>query len=739
MPATVGRPSPATAKVKRPAPADRPEGARVHGPQRAIERGTQASSALSPSYGQEPGLAQHAQPGQRQPPAVGQLAHRPPLLGGRARRQGRAARGSPSGVGCGGARPSARERVLAALDPPGGDYNAAGDIARILVPRESSDSRRRRRHAASARRRSSRPKPMIEIGGKPILWHIMKIYSAHGINDFVVCLGYHGYMIKEYFANYFLHTSDVTFDIATNEMEVHQSSAEPWRVTLVDTGEETQTGGRLKRVLHYVGDEEFCFTYGDGVVRRRHRRADRRSTATQGTLATVTAVQPPGRFGALEIDGDRVRGFEEKPHGDGGWINGGFFVLSPERRSTTSTATTTVWEREPMERLAARGPARAVPARRLLAPDGHAARQELPRGAVGLGRGAVEDVGVNPGFWRGRACSSPATPASREAGSRCGCTRSAPRSTATRSRRRPTRRLFELARVGEAVDVASTATCATWRALERAVARAPARGRVPPGRAVARAPLLRRPGRDLRDQRDGHGATCSRRCGARRRVARRRQRHHATRCYENRERDAALPRGRAKGGHDPYSNSKACAELVTAAYRDSFFAAGTPTAVASARAGNVIGGGDWGEDRLVPDLMRGALARPSRSPIRNPDAIRPWQHVLNPLSGYLMLAERDVGVARLRRGMELRPRRARRAAGAPRSPSACRSCGTAGSVGAGRAASTRTRRTTCGSTPPRRASGSAGRRAGTSTRRSRASPAWYRRLARRRRPARRWC
>jgi len=198
-----------------------------------------------------------------------------------------------------------------------------------------------------------RPKPMIEIGGKPILWHIMKIYSAHGINEFVVALGYRGYMIKEYFANYYLHTCDVSFDVAKGSMEVHQSTAEPWRVTLVDTGEDTQTGGRLKRVLPYVGDEVFCFTYGDGVsaidigeLLDFHRAQD--------TIATVTAVQPPGRFGALQMDSERVRGFEEKPHGDGGWINGGFFVLSPDVAGYLGDDDT-VWEREPMERLAAEG------------------------------------------------------------------------------------------------------------------------------------------------------------------------------------------------------------------------------------------------------------------------------------------------------------------------------------------------------------------------------------------------
>jgi glucose-1-phosphate cytidylyltransferase len=198
-----------------------------------------------------------------------------------------------------------------------------------------------------------RPKPMVEIGGKPILWHIMKIYAAHGIDDFIVCLGYKGYVIKEWFANYALHTSDVTFDLGTGEMQVHHSTTEPWRITLVETGEETMTGGRLKRVLPYVGDGTFCFTYGDGV-------ADVDVTAlvghhlASGALATVTAVQPSGRFGALEIDSDRVSGFLEKPRGDGAWINGGFFVLEPGvGRYIDGDAT--VWEREPLERLAAEG------------------------------------------------------------------------------------------------------------------------------------------------------------------------------------------------------------------------------------------------------------------------------------------------------------------------------------------------------------------------------------------------
>jgi glucose-1-phosphate cytidylyltransferase len=198
-----------------------------------------------------------------------------------------------------------------------------------------------------------RPKPMVEIGGKPILWHIMKIYAAHGVEDFVICLGYKGYLIKEYFANYQMHTCDVSFDLARGDMEIHRSATEPWKVMLVDTGEGTMTGGRLKRVLPLLGQEDFCFTYGDGLADidvaaliGQHR--------AQGTLATVTAVQPPGRFGAVEVEGARVRSFEEKPRGDGSWLNGGFFVLSPEVGRYIE-GDGTVWEQEPVRALARQG------------------------------------------------------------------------------------------------------------------------------------------------------------------------------------------------------------------------------------------------------------------------------------------------------------------------------------------------------------------------------------------------
>lgn len=197
-----------------------------------------------------------------------------------------------------------------------------------------------------------RPKPMIEIGGMPILWHIMKGYSAHDVTEFVICCGYKGYVLKEYFANYFLHMSDVTFDMRTNRMEVHQCCAEPWRVTLVDTGEHTMTGGRLRRVADYVRDDEaFCFTYGDGVS-DVDIAASIAFHKAHGKLATVTAVRPPGRFGSLARDGAVVRGFVEKPRGEGGWINGGFFVLSPKVIAYID-ADATSWEVEPMAKLAA--------------------------------------------------------------------------------------------------------------------------------------------------------------------------------------------------------------------------------------------------------------------------------------------------------------------------------------------------------------------------------------------------
>jgi glucose-1-phosphate cytidylyltransferase len=198
-----------------------------------------------------------------------------------------------------------------------------------------------------------KPKPMIEIGGKPILWHIMKIYSQHGFNDFIICCGYKGYVIKEYFANYFLHNSDITFDLKSNNQTIHNNSSDPWKVTVVDTGDETQTGGRIKRIAKYLDDEDFCLTYGDGVadiniaeIVATHKNNKR--------LATVTAVQPPGRFGQLDMNGDKVERFVEKPVGDGGYINGGFFVLN-KKVIDYIKEDSTIWEKEPLMTLASEG------------------------------------------------------------------------------------------------------------------------------------------------------------------------------------------------------------------------------------------------------------------------------------------------------------------------------------------------------------------------------------------------
>lgn len=198
---------------------------------------------------------------------------------------------------------------------------------------------------------SLKPKPMVDIGGKPILWHIMKIYAAYGVNEFIICLGYKGYIIKEFFANYFLHLSDVTFDLAKNEMQVHNSQSEPWKVTLVETGEDSMTGGRLKAVEKYLGDDQtFCFTYGDGLSSINIAKLIEFHKSS-GRKATVTAVQPAGRFGALTLNDKLVTGFVEKPQGDGGWINGGYFVLDRSVLSLIENSST-VWEKEPMESLA---------------------------------------------------------------------------------------------------------------------------------------------------------------------------------------------------------------------------------------------------------------------------------------------------------------------------------------------------------------------------------------------------
>lgn len=198
-----------------------------------------------------------------------------------------------------------------------------------------------------------KPKPMVEIGGKPILWHIMKIYSAYGLNNFIICCGYKGYVVKEYFANYYLHMSNITFDMKTNETEIHENKSEPWRVTLVETGYDTATGGRLKRIRSFLGEEDFCFTYGDGVIDANIQNLIAFHKSKK-SMATVTAVLPPSKYGVLILDRDNISAFEEKPEGEGGWINGGFFVLSPKVIDYID-ADNTMWEHAPMKRIVNEG------------------------------------------------------------------------------------------------------------------------------------------------------------------------------------------------------------------------------------------------------------------------------------------------------------------------------------------------------------------------------------------------
>ena len=485
---------------------------------------------------------------------------------------------------------------------------------------------------------SVRPKPMVEIGGMPILWHVMKIYSAAGINEFVVCLGYKGYMIKEYFANYFLHSADVTIDLAANSMEWHDKRSEPWRITLVETGAATQTGGRLKAIRDYLGDDElFCFTYGDGVAAidvaeliAFHR--------AHGKLATVTAVSPPGRFGALEF-------------GRGDWGRSGPFV-SRETRGRRRTHQRRVLRRVSRgarpgggagdlvgagaARIAgARRRARRLPLRRLLAADGHVARPDAP-GAALAGRGTVEGLVTGQILgtsWSGRRVfltghtgfkgSWLALWLSRLGAQVTGFALPAPTSPS----------LFEQARVAEHVthiegDVRDA------DAVEQAM------------RAAKPELVLHLAAQSLvRYSYDHPIETYATNVMGTAHVLEAARRVDSVRacvcittdkCYENREWAWPYRERDPMGGHDPYSSSKGAAELVIAAYRRSFFAG---RMVASVRAGNVIGGGDYAADRLVPDIVR-AVAAGERPLVRAPGSVRPWQHVLEALGGYLILAER---------------------------------------------------------------------------------------------------
>ena len=486
-----------------------------------------------------------------------------------------------------------------------------------------------------------RPKPMVEIGGRPMLWHIMAIYAAHGFHEFVVACGYKGELIKQYFADFSSTTPTGRVDLRTGERTLVKQRAA--RLAGAPRGHRPRHADRRPalRLRDLIGDETV-----HGHVRRR-RRATSTSAAlvafhqSHGKLATVTAVHPPARFGAIELDGDTVGVFAEKPQTGVGWINGGFFVFEPEVLDYIVDDAASL-EREVLERAGRRRPAHGVPARGFFQPmdtlrekrlleelwqSGDAAvasaASMTPRrvGVVRRGRRRVFVTGHTgfKGAWLSRGSQ------------RCGA-----RVTGYALPRRRASQPLRARRPGRGHRLDRGQTCATRTALDAALARQPAGDRVPPRRAVARAPLVRRARRDLRHERDGH------RPGARRRPRRVRRSQAVVvvtsdKCYENRRIERGYREDDPMGGHDPYSASKGCAGARRPrAFRRSFLGGSRHAQLASARAGNVIGGGDWAEDRLVPDLMVAAAAGAPAS-MRNPDAVRPWQFVLEPLRGYLML------------------------------------------------------------------------------------------------------
>ena len=481
---------------------------------------------------------------------------------------------------------------------------------------------------------SVRPKPMVEIGGRPILWHIMKTYSAHGFNEFVLCLGYKGYFIKEFFSNYFLHMSDVTFDMRTRAMEVHRETAEPWRVTLVDTGDGTQTGGRLKRVLdHVAGEEVFALTYGDGL-------ADVDFTAelafhkAHGKLATVVAARPAMRFGAMTLDNERVTAFAEKPVAEFGLDQWRILPAFAQGRRT---------DRGRLDYLGAWAAQRAcrprrvagVRARRILAPDGYATRQNLSRGTVDLRPSEVENLVISSAFWLDQRVFVTGHTGFKGSWLSLMLSRLNARATGYSLEPPSAPSLFDLARVGEFIDDVRGDIRDLDHLREAMTAVAPRivihMAAQPLVRAAYADPVSTYATNVMGTVNVLEAARATPSVGAVLVVT-------TDKCYENKDWVWGYRETDALGGHDPYSNSKACAELVASAYRDSFFSNGHGAKILTARAGNVIGGGDFAADRIVPDAFRAFLAdRPLH--IRNPAAVRPWQHVLEPLTGYLMLIE----------------------------------------------------------------------------------------------------
>lgn len=478
-----------------------------------------------------------------------------------------------------------------------------------------------------------RPKPMIQIGGKPILWHIMKIYSHFGINDFIICTGYKGYVIKEYFSNYFLHMSDVTFCMRENKMEIHHVYSEPWNVTLVDTGEITMTGGRLKRVMPFIGNETFCLTYGDGVsdvdissVIAHHKSA--------GKLATVTAIRPPGRFGSLEINNSIVTNFQEKPAGDGIWINGGFFILEPEVFNYIE-GDDTVWEQQPLQKLTKNEELTAykhngfwqamdtLRDKNLLedawasgdAPwkiwvtmfaNQYANRRVLVTGHTGF-KGSWLTLWLRSldAHISGIALPPETDPSHWD--------------------------LLSLDINSMMIDIRD------FDSVQQAVTNAQPEIVF----HLAAQPLVRRsystPLETWSTNLMGTAnilEACRQQASVKAIVL-----ITTDKCYENQEWVWGYRETDRLGGHDPYSASKAGTELVASSYRNSFFKSSHSPLLATARAGNVIGGGDWSEDRLIPDLVRATKADKPLE-IRSATSTRPWQHVLECLSGYLALGQK---------------------------------------------------------------------------------------------------
>ena len=488
-----------------------------------------------------------------------------------------------------------------------------------------------------------KPKPMIEIGGKPLLWNIMKIYSYYNINEFIICCGYKGYYIKEYFSNYHLHTSDVTFNLKKNVMEMHRNDAEPWQVTLVDTGLETRTGGRIKRIQQYVKDETFCLTYGDGVsdiniadLINFHRH--------KNLSATVTAVRTPGRFGSLNIDADKVINFTEKPAEPSNRINGGFFVLEPTIFDFIE-GDETDWERQPLENLAKKGELGAYLHDGFWQPVDTLREKNYLEELYNAKqtpwlKNTPTKLTPNADFWKNKKVFI--TGHTGFKGSWLSLwLQQLQAQVIGYSLPAPTEpNLFTVADVGKNMT-SVIGDVRNYNALASAL------NQFSPEIVIhlAAQSLVKR---SYANPDETYSTNIMGTFNLLEAV-----RHTSSvkavvvvtsdKCYQNSNQPSGRTETDALGGFDPYSSSKACAELVVSAFRNSFFNSDDfekhGVAVASARAGNVIGGGDWAADRIIPDCIK-SLVKNEAPFLRYPNAIRPWQHVLEPLSGYLTLSEK---------------------------------------------------------------------------------------------------